>query len=645
MTQYLLFFETKDGSVWIGSFSGGLNRWNNGTFTQYTTHDGLASSVVCTLFEDSKGVLWIGTINGLNRYVNGKFQQFTTKDGLANNVIYSVFEDREGALWIGSREGGLNRYRNGNFQRFTTHEGLSNDFVYTIIQTDDGAVWIGTKGGLFRFENEKFTHFSTQNGLSHNFITALYEDSDKTLWIGTSGGGLIRYKNRKFSVINSDDGLFDDVVYSMLEDGSGNAWMTSNKGIFRIRMKDLNDFADGNIKSISGISYGKADGMRLSECNSGQSVSLKTRDGKLWFATLKGAVVVDPDRIPINKIPPNVMIEKMIIDGQFARAQNNVLQIPPGKLKFEFQYTGLSFFAPDKVLFKYKLEGLDREWVTAGTRRVAYYSNLNRGQYKFRVLACNNDGFWNQNGDSIAFELQPYFYQTGWFYALCGILAIFCGIVAHRLRLRHVQARFQTILAERTRIARDLHDTLAQSLSGMIAQIDAADEVFNKDSSKSHQYLQRIRNLAQQGLDETRQAVWKLRPESKQSKDLQQSLMEIANRFSRNDVIIRINVEGKLRQISELVRENLLRIAQQAISNAIQHSSPKSIQVLLLFEPQSLVLRIQDDGCGFDPSLQKFEGEHFGLKGMQERAAQIDGKFNIISKVGEGTQVIVQVPY
>lgn len=638
------FAETRDGSMWIGTFAGGLSRWRNGFFTTITTKQGLCDNVVCTLFEDSKGVLWIGTMKGLNRYENGRMHVIDIEDGSSNRVINSVLEDYNGDVWIANKDGRLDRYHNGILMRFTARDGLTNDNVYSMIRAQDHSIWIGCKDGLFRFENGRFTRFSTASGLSHNFVTALYEGSRGVLWIGTSGGGLNRYKNGKFTTITSKNGLFDDTIGSILEDDNEYLWLTSNRGILRIALKQLNDFCEGLRKDIVGTTYGKSDGMPTNECNSSQFASWKARDGKLWFATLKGATVVDPRQIRINQTPPAVWIQQMKVDDQSYGRQAIPALITPGKIKFEFQYTGLSFSNPARVQFKYKLEGMDAQWVQAGTRRAAYYSNLDHGHYRFRVIAANEDGIWNPAGDSITFDLKPFFYQTPWFYALCVAFAVSLAWTVHRVRLRHVRRRFLAILEERMRIARDLHDTLAQSLSGMVAQIDAADVQMDHDPQKVRGALERIRNLAVRGLEETRQAIWKLRPQSEPEGDLAKALLEISSRAAnQSGVPVRVNVMGTPVIVAEAISENLIRIAQQAIDNAVQHSSPSSVEVLLSFKRNSLMLRVRDDGCGFDESMQQEDQQRFGLQGMKERAAQIKGEFNLVSKTNEGTQVSIQV--
>jgi hypothetical protein len=293
---------------------------------------------------------------------------------------------------------------------------------------------------LVRFSSERFTVYTTLEGLSHNEVYSIYEDSDGTLWIGTAGG-LNRFQGGVFKTITTKDGLFDDVVYVILDDGRGNFWMTCNKGIFRVSKKELEALAQGQIKTVTSLAYGTADGMRSRECNGGfQPAGWKARDGKLWFPTLKGVVAIDPTQIKTNELVPPVVIEQFIVNHQAVDSLERP-QLPPGQGELEVQYTALSFLAPEKVRFRYQLEGYDRDWIDAGTRRAAYYTNIPPGDYRFRVVACNNDGVWNEVGAALEFRLDPAVYETPVVYALGGLALVLIAWGLHRLRVRQLEAR------------------------------------------------------------------------------------------------------------------------------------------------------------------------------------------------------------
>lgn len=439
-------YEDREGSLWIGTYGGGLNRLKDGKFTNFTTKDGLSSDFAISIYQDRQGSLWVGTRGGgLNRFKDGTLASFSTKDGLINDFVLCIYEDLRGVLWIGTEEG-LSRFKNGNFSSFTSKEGLSNDPVRTIYEDRQGTLWIGTRGaGLKRLKDGKFTSFTTKDQLSSDTVYSIHEDAEGTLWIGTDGGGLNRFKDGKFTSYTIKDGMFDDVVFVILEDTKENLWMTSNKGIFRVAKSELNRFAEGKIHSIRSVAYGSADGMKRRECNGGgRPAGYLNRDGKLWFPTIAGIVMIDPEHIKTNDLSPPVAMEEVIVDN--AVITNSVeakeaLRLPPGKEKFEFHYTALTFSGPEKVFFQYKLEGFDKNWVEAGRRRVAYYTNIPPGDYRFRVKACNSDGIWNEAGASFSFRLSPYFYQTPLFYGICVLSAILAGAGAYKARIRHLKKR------------------------------------------------------------------------------------------------------------------------------------------------------------------------------------------------------------
>ena len=434
-------FEDRAGGLWIGTLGGGVNLFKDGKFISFTTKDGLSSDLIYTISEDRAGAIWIGTGgSGLNKYKDGRFTTYTIKDGLSSNVVRVIYEDRRGSLWVGTN-GGLSRFKNGKFPAYITNSGLDNERVTSIYEDHEGSMWFGTPTGLHQLKNGEVTTYTIKDGLSNNYIHSIYKDGEGNLWIGTGGGGLNHFSNGKFTVINTRWGLFNDVVYVILEDSRGDFWMSCNKGIFRVSKRELLDFAQGKISSVTSIVYGNADGMKSSEANGGfQPAGWKSRDGRLWFPTIKGVVVIDPEHIKLNEQPPPLVIEQVVVDDT-PIALNGEVEIAAGQEKLEFHYTALSYLAPEKVKFKYKLEGFDKEWVDAGTRRVAYYTNIPPGHYTFKVIACNNDGLWNEEGVAIKFYLQPYFYQTSWFYMLCALAVMLLAVGLYGLRVRHLKRR------------------------------------------------------------------------------------------------------------------------------------------------------------------------------------------------------------
>ncbi|MCP5107863.1 MAG: response regulator [bacterium] len=460
LSHHLVFPILQDaaGDIFIGTEGGGVNRLSKGKITVYDTTTGLSSNQVMTMYKDREGALWVGTLGGgVNRVKDGKVTVFTTADGLSGNFIWSITQSGDGAVWIGTNGSGLNRYKDGKFTVFNTQNGLSHDRIAVVHEDSRGNLWVGTYGGglnLIRNSGDgRITVLDTEKGLSNNIVMCFHEDKDGVLWIGTDNG-LNRFKDGKFSVCTRKDGLFDSMAYQVLEDDYGNFWMSCNRGISRVPGKELRDFCDGKIPRVTSASYGKADGMKTVECNGiCQPSGCKTKDGKLWFPTQKGAVIIDPRYLRENKLPPPVVIEKVSVDRRPFNPRLSP-KLAPGSNSIEIDYAGLSYVAPDRVNYRYKLEGYEDSWVDAGTRRTAFYMNLFPGFYRFRVTACNNDGVWNESGASVSFTLLPYFYQVWWFYVISGFCVAFIAIGLYRLRVRRLKKREEELarlVAQRTR--------------------------------------------------------------------------------------------------------------------------------------------------------------------------------------------------
>jgi len=532
----LSFCEDAEGDLWIGTWGGGLNCLKNGKFTPYTTMDGLSNNMVLSIYEDRKGYTWFATDGGLNRMdpVTGKFTVYTKEQGLASDLVVSIYEDRQGTMWIGTDGGGLCRMKEGKFSTYTTRDGLSGNMIRPICEDRQGNLWVGTfGGGLTRMKNGKFTAYTIKQGLVSNnirvihqdrqgnlwigsegglnrlvlsdsedaplsmvtytskdglagdMVRTIYEDREGTLWIGTYSGGLNRLKNGKFTSITTIDGLFDETVYQILEDNKKNLWMGCNKGIFQVPRQVLNDFCDGKPGKIQCTGYDDADGMPGRECNGISWPSAwKGRDGTLWFPTKKGAVRIDPDKIETNRMQPPLKIEAIKADNREIllplSTEGQTLTFSPGTERFEIKYTALSFLAPKKVRFKYKLEGFDREWLEVGARRNAFYTKLSPGDYTFRVTACNNDGIWNKTAALVSFYLEPYFYQTWWFYTLGSVVILTLALGIYRLRTRQLTRRrmeLESQVAERTyQIKQQNEQILEQS-----RELEAAFELARKE--------------------------------------------------------------------------------------------------------------------------------------------------------------------
>lgn len=428
-------YEDHNGTIWIGTDGGGVNGFKNGKLATYTTKDGLIDNSIRTIGEDAEGNLWFGSVSGLTKFNNGKLTNYTKEKGLSNNYVRAIYKDSLGNLWIGTEGGGLNLFKDGKFTVYTTAQGLSSNNLRCICEDKEGNLWIGTYDrGLMCFKDGKFTSYTSKNGLPDDVVLSFYVDKEGVLWIGTDKG-LVRFKFGRFFVFTTPITPFEE-IFHILEDDKNNLWLSSNVGIYKVSKTELNNYAQGKVGAISIVNYGKGDGMKSPQCNGGsQPAGCKSKDGKLWFPTAKGVVMIDPDSIVLNKVIPPVVVEKVVADGQVVDLKNKAF-LSPGKEKLDFYYTALSFIAPEKVKIKYKLEGWDRDWIESDTLRHVTYTNLPPRDYTFRVTACNNDGFCNEVGTSYSFHIETPLSQTWWAY-FSYILAI-AGVTyaASRYRLQ-----------------------------------------------------------------------------------------------------------------------------------------------------------------------------------------------------------------
>jgi diguanylate cyclase (GGDEF)-like protein len=451
-------YEGRGGDLWIGT-RGGLSRLKNGKVTTVlTTGQGLLNNQVLAIFEDRSGYLWVGTRGGLHRCKDGKPVPLTKKHGLSDNRITCIWGDREGNTWIGT-ENGLNRYNrdSDDFSIFTANEGLLSNFIEVIYEDRRGNLWIATDAGLHTFDNGVISVYDPDGHLEYHHVRCAYEDREGMLWFGTDHG-LIRLRENETTRYNVHGGLIENKVYSILEDEKSHLWLAGRNGISRISKKALEDFSRGKIPQVHPDWFNEKDGMKSRWCT---DAGCKTRDGKFWFPTGVGVAVIDPDNIITNRLAPPIIIEKLVVDGEAVNVNTKTrgkkpLELGPGKKRLEFYYTAASFINPQRITFKLKLVGYDRDWLDIGTSRSTNYTGLPPGHYTFRVIACNADGVWNENGASFSFYLKPYFTQTTWFYLLLAICVVVIVFMGFHLRVRQFRAREEKLRLLVDRQTKDL---------------------------------------------------------------------------------------------------------------------------------------------------------------------------------------------
>jgi streptogramin lyase len=411
--------------------------------------------------EAHDGSLWVATqSSGVRQIKDGRVvASYAKKDGLSGDAVRAIHQGSDGALWIGARDGGLNRLEGGRITVFTTREGLAHDGITAIRETRDGSLWIGAiSGGLTRLEKGRFRVYTTKDGLPGDDILALWPDGEGALWIGTSRG-LGRFRGGQLTRYTKRQGLCDDLVLSIVEDRSGSLWLGSNKGICQLAKAQIDAFDQGRLPALSPRLYTTADGLRAGSTGVHQNGAWRGSDGRLWFASGKGVGVIDPAPAPVKPETLPVYVEEFRVDKRRAAA----LPQPPSHGELEFAYTALDLRHPERVAFKYRLEGFDQDWTSAGKRRTAYYTNIPPGSYRFRVVASSDEGFGPAAEAALAFELRPHFYQTPWFRTLGVVLVVAGGFGAYRLRLRQLRAREKEL-------ARRVEEGLAQIkvLSGLL---------------------------------------------------------------------------------------------------------------------------------------------------------------------------------
>jgi len=692
-TRVPIIAQGGDRGLWIGT-DVGLVRFKTPRFKVYTQRDGLTSDYPGSIFQSADGSVWVGARRGLTSFTNGVFKVLTAHDGLPDGriglarsadrtpMLYSesglsrwahgrfvpvgdvpevpwdrvtaALEDHSGTLWLGIHDGGLTRVRAGQSTRFTAADGLADDSVLSLFEDRRGDLWVGTlRNGVTRISDGRMTSWSTRDGLAANHVKAFYEDAAGTLWIGTHGGGLSRFKDGRFSTISVRQGLYSDDIFQILEDDAANLWMNCNTGIWRTSVNQLNEVADGRREAVESFAYGTADGMLSNQGVGASLAGWKMRDGSLWFPTTRGVVAIDPRRVDTE--PPRVLIEGVAVDREPVAIEAPV-RLTPGHENLEIRYTGLSWSRPQSVRFRYRLAGLDRDWVDAGVRRTAYYSHLPPGSYSFNVTADNGEGVWNVTGQTLAIVVLPRLYQTWWFRAAIGsglILAV-CLSWRHRSaqmgRAQLAQQAFSRQLIEsqereRQRIAAELHDSLGQNLL-VVKNRALLGALSHRDAEARKQFTEIGATMAQT-LEEVRTISYNLRPHHLDQLGLTTTIRAMIEKIAESSAIDLgsdlDDLDGVFPAADEIT---IYRIIQESLNNVVKHSRAATARVTVRCHEHHVEIVVRDDGQGLDPSrpdaaLTSRGG--FGLKGLAERVEMLGGTHTIGSVQGRGTTVTVRI--
>ena len=646
--------EGAAGRLWIGTSGGALNGMRRGeglagAATIYAVRDVLLSDVILSLAAAQNGDLWVGTPDGLNRLRGGAVDSFTSADGLPDDFIRSLLADADGSLWIGTRRGLAHwtdataaTHSGGHIVTFTQSNGLGSDLVGAMARDANGDLWVATFAGLSRLHAGKIQNYTTADGLSSNVVTALLARKDGTLLIGTQDHGWNLWDGMRFQAAKGD-GLDRTTIHAILDDGVGHLWFATGNGIARCDCSATSNGMQGADCS-HWMEFGAADGLRSRETATNSHPSAwRSRDGHLWFATPKGLVEVDPAHFPVNAVPPPVDMERFSVDDidQPLHATGSRVVVPSGHVHFQFDYAGLSFVAPQKVRYRYMLDGFDHGWTEAGTRRSAYYTAIPPGQYTFRVQAANNDGLWNTTGAALTFELQPHFYQMAWFYVLVAAALVGLVLLVQRRRLQRAEGEFRAVLRERNRIAREIHDTLAQGYVGISVQLEVMAELLRTNKAEAAaKHLDLTRGYVREGLEDARQSIWALRSQDSGENTLPVRLRRLVEAAESKNIEASFSIHGAYRALPAEAEREFLRVAQEAIHNVKKHAGARHVFVQLEYGTGEVALEVRDDGKGFaaSESQQALPG-HYGLTGMRERATAIGGTLEVTSEPGAGTTV------
>jgi ligand-binding sensor domain-containing protein/signal transduction histidine kinase len=695
-SEVTAIFQDRDGDIWFGGPSG-IERLRDGMFTTYSTSDGLPSESSGPVYVDPTGRTWFAplagglywmkdnrvervTVAGLDRdivySISGRdgevwvgrqrgglteltqdgdsfaARTYTRADGLVQNSVYSVHRSRDGTVWAGTVSAGVSRLKDGKFTNYSTAQGLAANSVYAIVEGYDGTMWFATSGGLDSFAHGRWVNHTAFDGLPSNDVKSIFEDSRHAIWIATSAG-LAYFVDGRLGVPHNLPESLHEQIFGITEDTLGFLWFATSDHVVQVNRDRL---AAGSIGDSDLQSYGIADGLQGVE-GVGRDRSMITDPmGRIWISLNRGLAVGDPKGALANSAPVSVRIQAVSAAG----AEIDLSQSPriaAGTRSITFDYASTNLSTPQRIRFRYKLDGSDQGWSEAVSLRQVIYKNLGPGLYRFHVVASDSQGLWNGAETTASFVIERAFWQTWWFQAACVVVCLLLAWAVYRLRMysltRRLDIRFQERLAERTRIAQELHDTLLQSFQGLLLRFQTVDHMLLTRPHEAKRALEGALDRADQALNESRDAIQGIRSSGSLSLDLGQAMnalmTELNEEFhagSVNGPAFCVLEEGTPRAVHPVVRDEVCRIAREALRNAFSHAQARLIETEITYDQDLLRLRFRDDGRGLDPSVLDHGGcaGHWGLVGMKERAKRMGAQLDIWSKPGAGTELELQLP-
>jgi signal transduction histidine kinase/ligand-binding sensor domain-containing protein len=682
------FYEDREGNIWVAT-SEGIDEFHDVRVVSFSTQEGLNTDRVNSVLASTDGTVWIGNLDSLDVLRLGTVSHIRARDGLPGNEVTSLLQDRSGRLWIGVDED-LSIYEQGKFRRIAEPDGRPLGTIVAITEDVDSSVWakavaFGTTGRIVHIQD-----FRIREEISPPQIPpadALAADPQGGIWLGLSSGDLARYRHGQLEVfaahrspqdgpirhifVNSDGSVFAstrsgligwrngtlqilgvrnglpcDSIYAFLSDRKGALWLYTSCGLIAIPKLELQKWWESPEGAVKFRLFDAFDGAQPMSTPFSPTAS-RSPDGRLWFANENVLQMIDPDHLTVNPTPPPVHVEGIVADRENFAPRDD-LRLPPLTRDLEIDYTGLSLVVPQKVRFRYMLEGRDVSWQEPGTRRQAFYNDLSPGKYRFHVIACNNDGVWNEQGATLDFSIAPAWFQTKWFLGFCVLAVLFLIYAFYRLRVRQVadalSARFDERLAERTRMARELHDTFLQTIQGSKLVADNALKR-SDDPQRVRRAVEQLSVWLGQATEEGRAVLNSLRTSTTQKNDLPEAFQRATEECRLlGSAEAFFSVTGDAKEMHPVVRDELYRVGYEAIRNARTHSSGNRLEVELKYG-RDLALHVKDNGVGIDPTIGDHGKEgHFGLQGMRERVARIGGKLTVASSASSGTEITVVVP-
>ena len=676
-------YEDRDGDIWFGG-THGIERLRDGVFTGYSSDQGLPSAINGPVYVDAEGRTWFApssgglfwlknhhvgrvTIAGLDRDVvysisggageiwvgrqhggltvlrsradSFAVQTYTQADGLAQNSIYSVHRNRDGTVWAGSVSAGISRLSGGIFTNYSVGNGPSSSAAFSIVEGYNGTMWFATPSGIESFSSGVWKNFTVPEVLPSSTVRSIFEDSRHRLWIATSGG-LAFFSSAGVQVPPHLPDSLREEIFGIAEDKQGSLWIVTSDHVLEVSRDRITAVSPGNLDPRS---YGKEDGLpELTGVRRDRSV-IADSTGRIWISLAQAIAVADPAQAAGSTVPVGVRIESVSTGSGPVRLTGSP-KFSPGTRSITFQYTGTNLAVPQRVTFRYKLDGSDQDWSQEIARHEVAYQNLVPGSYRFRILASNGAGLWNGPETTLSFSVEPRFWQTGWFRIVCGVLCFLLVMLFYRLRMfqmtRALNVRFQDRLSERTRIAQELHDTLLQGVLSASLQVDLIEEQTPHDSPTKPR-LKRVLQLLGQVTEEGRSALRGLRHSASERLSLEKALLDVRDEFAFNqNASYRIVTQGVPRPLRLVIGEEVYRIGREAVVNAFLHADASNIEVEVEYASKFFRMVVRDDGCGMDTRVLDTGREgHWGLLGMRERSESIGARLRLRSRLGAGTEV------